>query len=179
MGTPPRDFNREQSAEYVGVSATKFDQMVADGRMPKPKRIDGRVVWDRLQLDSASQHCQMRTTRRRCLEQIRYVDPTAMVTVKLRYVHQDVDRHGNVRTYFWRKGGPKVRIRESLGSQAFLDVYRSLLAASQSGKLAPVEGTSHLPDIGTYRWLCVEYFKSARFMGLDPRTQKVRRRVLS
>ena len=31
----------------------KFDQMVADGRMPKPKRIDGRVVWDRLQLDSA------------------------------------------------------------------------------------------------------------------------------
>ena len=27
--------------------------MVADGRMPKPKRIDGRVVWDRLQLDSA------------------------------------------------------------------------------------------------------------------------------
>jgi len=27
--------------------------MVADGRMPKPKRIDGRVVWDRLQLDIA------------------------------------------------------------------------------------------------------------------------------
>jgi hypothetical protein len=106
------------------------------------------------------------------------MDPTAMVTVKLRYVHQDVDRHGNVRTYFWRKGGPKVRIRESLGSQAFLDVYRSLLADSQSGKLAPVKRTSHLPDIGTYRWLCVEYFKSARFMGLDPRTQKVRRRVL-
>jgi predicted DNA-binding transcriptional regulator AlpA len=43
----------EQSAEYVGVSATKFDQIVAGGRMPKPKRIDGRVVWDRLQLDLA------------------------------------------------------------------------------------------------------------------------------
>jgi predicted DNA-binding transcriptional regulator AlpA len=53
LGTPPRSFNREQSAEYVGISATKFDQMVADGRMPKPKRIDGRVVWDRLQLDLA------------------------------------------------------------------------------------------------------------------------------
>jgi hypothetical protein len=47
MGTPPRGFNREQSAEYVGISATKFDQMVADARMPKPKRIDGRVVWRR------------------------------------------------------------------------------------------------------------------------------------
>jgi predicted DNA-binding transcriptional regulator AlpA len=53
MGTLPRGFSREQSAEYIGVSATKFDQMVADGRMPKPKRIDGRVVWDRLQLDLA------------------------------------------------------------------------------------------------------------------------------
>ena len=52
-GVPPRGFSREQTAEYIGVSATKFDQMVADGRMPKPKRIDGRVVWDRLQLDSA------------------------------------------------------------------------------------------------------------------------------
>jgi hypothetical protein len=27
--------------------------MVSDGRMPKPKRIDGRTVWDRLQLDEA------------------------------------------------------------------------------------------------------------------------------
>ena len=52
-GVPPRGFSREQAAEYIGLSATKFDQLVADGRMPKPKRIDGRVVWDRLQLDSA------------------------------------------------------------------------------------------------------------------------------
>jgi hypothetical protein len=27
--------------------------MVADGRMPKPKRVDGRVIWDRLRLDAA------------------------------------------------------------------------------------------------------------------------------
>jgi predicted DNA-binding transcriptional regulator AlpA len=50
---PPRGLSRVESAEYIGVSATKFDQMVVDGRMPKPKRIDGRVVWDRLQLDMA------------------------------------------------------------------------------------------------------------------------------
>ena len=99
------------------------------------------------------------------------MDPAAMVTVKLRYVHQDIDRHGNVRTYFWRKGGPKVRIRESVGSQAFLDVYRGLLAESQSGKLTPAKRHNDLPEPGTYRWLCVEYFKSTRFMRLDPRTQ--------
>jgi hypothetical protein len=52
-GSLPRGLCREQAAEYVGVSATKFDQMVADRRMPAPKRIDGRVVWDRLQLDIA------------------------------------------------------------------------------------------------------------------------------
>ena len=50
---PPRGLSREQAAEYIGVGATKFDEMVKDGRMPKPKRIDGRVVWDRIQLDEA------------------------------------------------------------------------------------------------------------------------------
>jgi hypothetical protein len=32
---------------------TKFDEMVGDGRMPRPKRIDGRTVWDRIKLDEA------------------------------------------------------------------------------------------------------------------------------
>jgi predicted DNA-binding transcriptional regulator AlpA len=50
---PPRGLSREESAAYVGVGATKFDEMVADGRMPAPKKIDGRKVWDRLNLDSA------------------------------------------------------------------------------------------------------------------------------
>lgn len=50
---PPRGMNREAAARYVGLGTTKFDQMVIDGRMPKPKRVDGRVVWDRLLLDAA------------------------------------------------------------------------------------------------------------------------------
>ncbi len=53
VSCPPRGLSREQSAEYVGVGTTKFDEMVADGRMPKPKRVDGRNVWDRLALDAA------------------------------------------------------------------------------------------------------------------------------
>ena len=39
--------NRVESAEFIGVSPTKFDDMVADGRMPKPKMIDSRRVWSR------------------------------------------------------------------------------------------------------------------------------------
>lgn len=48
---PPRGLSRLESAAYIGVSASLFDRLVHDGRMPKPKRIDGRVVWDRLRLD--------------------------------------------------------------------------------------------------------------------------------
>lgn len=49
----PRGLNREEAARYVGVGCTKFDEMVADRRMPKPKRVDGRVIWDRVKLDAA------------------------------------------------------------------------------------------------------------------------------
>ncbi len=50
---PPRGLNRPVSAAYIGVGTSLFDEMVADGRMPKPKRINARNVWDRVQLDEA------------------------------------------------------------------------------------------------------------------------------
>lgn len=53
LSLPPRGLSRAESAAYIGISTTLFDQMVADGRMPKPKRINSRTVWDRLQLDDA------------------------------------------------------------------------------------------------------------------------------
>jgi predicted DNA-binding transcriptional regulator AlpA len=49
----PRGLSREQAAAYVGVSPSLFDTLVKDGRMPEPKRINARTVWDRLQLDAA------------------------------------------------------------------------------------------------------------------------------
>jgi len=44
---------RAEAAEYIGVSVSKFDEMVADGRMPKPKKIDARRVWRRPALEAA------------------------------------------------------------------------------------------------------------------------------
>jgi hypothetical protein len=35
------------------VGITKFDEMFADGRMPRPKRVDGRVIWDRIKIEAA------------------------------------------------------------------------------------------------------------------------------
>ena len=48
-----RGLNRVGAAAYVGVSPFLFDQMIADGRMPKPKRINSRPVWDVRKLDLA------------------------------------------------------------------------------------------------------------------------------
>ena len=53
LSLAPRGLSRVQAAEYIGVGVTKFDEMVDDCRMPKPKRIDGRVIWDRIKLDAA------------------------------------------------------------------------------------------------------------------------------
>jgi predicted DNA-binding transcriptional regulator AlpA len=53
LSLPPRGLSREQAAAYVGVSPSLFDILVKDGRMPGPKRINARTVWDRLQLDAA------------------------------------------------------------------------------------------------------------------------------
>lgn len=53
LSLPPRGLSRVQAAEYIGVSPSTFDKMVTDGEMPVPKRIRGRVIWDRKQLDCA------------------------------------------------------------------------------------------------------------------------------
>jgi predicted DNA-binding transcriptional regulator AlpA len=53
LSYPPRGLSRDEAARYVGIGTTKFDQMVADRRMPKGKRIGSRVVWDRVALDIA------------------------------------------------------------------------------------------------------------------------------
>src|SRR3954447_29076 len=50
---PRRGLRREEAALFVGVSPSKFDELVQDGRMPKPRRIDGCVVWDLKRLDLA------------------------------------------------------------------------------------------------------------------------------
>ena len=54
---PRRGLSRPEVARYVGVSPSKFDQLVADGRMPQPKQIDGRLVWDIRALDLAFDGC--------------------------------------------------------------------------------------------------------------------------
>jgi predicted DNA-binding transcriptional regulator AlpA len=50
----PRLISRDAAAAYVGVSPNTFDKMVADGSMPKPRRLtERRLAWDLRHLDRA------------------------------------------------------------------------------------------------------------------------------
>jgi predicted DNA-binding transcriptional regulator AlpA len=53
FGYAPRGMSRREAAAWIGVSPSLFDEMVSDGRMPPPKTINSRVVWDRWELDAA------------------------------------------------------------------------------------------------------------------------------
>jgi predicted DNA-binding transcriptional regulator AlpA len=50
---PPRGLSRTEAAAYIGISASLFDMLVKDGRMPKPKQINSRNVWDIRRIDKA------------------------------------------------------------------------------------------------------------------------------
>ncbi len=50
---PPRGLSRAEAAAYIGISPTLFDELVSDGRMPKPKLVNSRTVWDRARIDVA------------------------------------------------------------------------------------------------------------------------------
>jgi predicted DNA-binding transcriptional regulator AlpA len=45
--------SRTEAAEYIGVSTSLFDELVADGRMPPPKQINSRKVWMRPKIEKA------------------------------------------------------------------------------------------------------------------------------
>lgn len=49
----PRGLRRTLAAAYVGVSLPMFDKMVIEGNMPKPKRVYGRTIWDKVAVDRA------------------------------------------------------------------------------------------------------------------------------
>ena len=78
-----------------------------------------------------------------------------MVSIKLRYVVEDIDRHGNVRLYF-RRHGLKIRIREHLGTDAFYRQYAELMKAE--GVALPTM-VHRGPKPGTFRWLCVQFLE--------------------
>lgn len=49
---PPRMLSREAAAAYAGVSPGTFTKMIAEGTMPKARKLSGRrIAWDVRELD--------------------------------------------------------------------------------------------------------------------------------
>ncbi len=49
---PPRAMRSERAGAYLSMSESNFLRLVKVGRLPKGKRLDGMVFWDRVALDS-------------------------------------------------------------------------------------------------------------------------------
>src|SRR5262249_55985986 len=83
-------------------------------------------------------------------------DRPPMAFVRLRYVHEYVDRHGAVRRYFRRRGFPSVALPGLPGSREFREAYEAALEANpppQTGKGGP----------GSLSDLVADFFRSPGF----------------
>ena len=94
--------------------------------------------------------------------------------LQIKYVVEDMDRHGNVRIYV-RRNGRKVRLHTEPGTPEFVVEYRAALATFD-GTDKPQTIQPAAPR--SLRWLCEHYYGSAEFKGLDDRTRRVRRAIL-
>ena len=98
-----------------------------------------------------------------------------MVPASYRFLVEDIDRHGNVRVYFRRKGQPKIRLSEMPGTPGFDAEYQRAF----NGDVKPPPVSQHTVWMpGTLGWLCQQYYASAVFQALDKSTRKTRRGIL-
>src|ERR1700737_2934074 len=95
--------------------------------------------------------------------------------LRLKYLVQDIDRYGNVRSYVRIKGKPKVRISGTPGGEEFMAAYYAAI----SGKADVSERIKYkTPAEGSFGYVCLAYYASPTFKALDISTQKWRRRAL-
>ena len=98
----------------------------------------------------------------------------SVVSIRVKYVAEDTDRHGNVRLYYRRPGYPKIRLPGPSGSPEFWAAYQAASTGPRPEKIRkPGEALG-----GSLRWLCQEYFKTPEFAKLEPKTRGVRRKML-
>jgi len=95
-----------------------------------------------------------------------------------KYCVEDTDRYGNIRVYFRKAGYPKTRLTGIPWTDEFMEQYKAALEAQRPDCIAsdPARG---LPQPGTWRWLCVEYFRRcATYLRMDQTTREAYRRIL-
>lgn len=86
--------------------------------------------------------------------------------MKLKYLVEDVDRHGNVRIYFRRKGQPKIRLHATPGTDEFIEEYRRALNGETVRRESESQVKRPPAPRGSLRWLVEQYYQSAEFKRL-------------
>ena len=94
---------------------------------------------------------------------------------RYRYVVQDRDRHGNLRTYLRPPGRPKVRLHQEPGTPEFDAEYRAALEIKPQ---TPEKRAVGQVVPGSLRAACIAYFGSGEFKRMAARSQHVRRLIL-
>lgn len=90
--------------------------------------------------------------------------------IRLRYLSEDKDRHGNARLYVRREGQKKIRIREAPGTEAFMAAYHAALTGKAEAARKVIRGS--------FRHLCQLYAASVSFKRNDASTRAWQRRAL-
>jgi len=98
-----------------------------------------------------------------------------MTRIKLKYVHEFIDRHGHARFYF-RRASKRVPLPGLPGSAEFMDAYATAL--EQRAPDRTEIGASRIVA-GTVGAAVVGYLASGAFQMLAPSTQKRCRITLS
>lgn len=85
------------------------------------------------------------------------------------FIRREKTRHGRVAWYFRKDDGPRVRLPEPYGSDAFWGAYRAAL----DGKAPKAK-----PGKGSIAWLVDQYKRSGSFARLAPSTRRNRDRIM-
>lgn len=94
--------------------------------------------------------------------------------VRLKYLREDLDRHGNVRCYVRVPGKRKVRIRALPGTPEFMEEYQSAISVEAPNAIRQADEAKK----GSFRYLCIRYYASATYRALDGSTRSWQRRAL-
>ena len=96
-----------------------------------------------------------------------------MTRIRLKYVHEFVDRHGKTWHYFRRAGFKQVRLPRLPGSQEFMEAYQSALEGAARIEIGATKSAA-----GSVGALVSAYLNSMAFKDLAAETQRSRRGIL-
>lgn len=92
-----------------------------------------------------------------------------MATIRLRYVHEYVDRHGRIRRYFRRGTAKRIPLAGQPGSPEFMEAYHAALHG-HTEPTPKLVGLERSPP-GSFSALVAAYYASGHFRALAPVTK--------